>query len=460
MNKEFVELREFLPDLVKELEKRAPYASVLATTSQGINIEVENREQRISQLAPSQGVVLTAFNGEYFEEFATGDLSFDNLFRLSKEFANSISIKKELLKIDPGKELKAHFSTECKVDPTSVPLKEKFEYVKQLHNKLEALDKRIINAQVTYSDEAETKIFANRNRLISQELRRVIVFLILYVSDKERTEFDWDYESGTGGFEIAQIPDERLNNLKDTALRLLSAERISPGMYDVVVDPDISGVLAHESFGHGVELDMFLKGRARAKDYLNRQVASPIVNILDDPSLPGAYGSYFFDDEGQQAEPTYIIRNGIFERGLSDLYSASALKTARTANGRRESFQKKVYARMSNTFFARGNTDKEEMIKEIKKGIYLCRSESGMEDPKDWGIQVIAHFGYEIRDGRFTGRIYSPVGITGYVPDMLMSISAVGSDFELKGSTCGKGWKENIPVSTGGPHLRLRARLG
>jgi TldD protein len=231
-------------------------------------------------------------------------------------------------------------------------------------------------------------------------------------------------------------------------------------MYEVICTPDVSGVIAHEAFGHGVELDMFLKDRARSAQYLGRPIASPLVDILDDPSYAHAYGSYFFDDEGQPATPTHIIRGGVFERGLSDLTSAHGLHVARSANGRRESFERKAYVRMSNTFFAQGSTPMQQMMESVERGVYLQHTSSGMEDPKGWGMQVTSHYGQEIVNGKLTGRVFAPIGITGYVPDILQSVTAVGADFRLSGGTCGKGHKEWVPVSSGGPHLKLKARLG
>ncbi len=102
----------------------------------------------------------------------------------------------------------------------------------------------------------------------------------------------------------------------------------------------------------------------------------------------------------------------------------------------------------------------EQMIGGVDRGVYLSQMSSGMEDPKGWGMQVTSHYGQEILKGKLTGRRFAPVGITGYVPDILQSISAVGDDFALDGGTCGKGHKEWAPVSSGGPHLRLKARLG
>jgi TldD protein len=116
---------------------------------------------------------------------------------------------------------------------------------------------------------------------------------------------------------------------------------------------------------------------------------------------------------------------------------------------------------MTNTFFGRGDTPVADLIAGVERGVYLQGAESGMEDPMGWGIQVTAHYGEEIVNGRLTGKLFAPVGITGYVPDVLKSINAIGSDFELTGgATCGKGHKEFVPVSSGGPHLRTKARLG
>jgi len=115
---------------------------------------------------------------------------------------------------------------------------------------------------------------------------------------------------------------------------------------------------------------------------------------------------------------------------------------------------------MSNTFFAPGDVSPEQMIAGVERGVYLRSATSGMEDPMGWGIQVTALYGEEIVDGALTGKLYSQVGISGYVPDLLSSISAIGNDMRLEAGSCGKGHKEMVGVTAGGPHLRMKARLG
>ena len=171
--------------------------------------------------------------------------------------------------------------------------------------------------------------------------------------------------------------------------------------------------------------------------------------------------SYFFDDDGILASDTTIIENGILKTGISDALSALQLNTKPTGNGRREAFDHKVYTRMTNTFFSAGKDKLEDMIASIKHGYYLCDTNNGMEDPKNWQIQCTAQYALEIEDGKFNGNIYSPVVISGYVPDLLKSISMVSDEVIITGSgMCGKGHKEWVYVADGGPYLKARVKLG
>ena len=151
---------------------------------------------------------------------------------------------------------------------------------------------------------------------------------------------------------------------------------------------------------------------------------------------------------------------GILQTGISDCLSAMELNTEPTGNGRRESYKRKVYTRMTNTFFEKGDSNLETMIKSVKHGYYLCQTNNGMEDPKNWQIQCTASYGLEIKDGKFTGEIVAPVVISGYVVDLLSSISMVSNERKVIGAgMCGKGHKEWVFVSDGGPCLKAEAKL-
>ena len=90
----------------------------------------------------------------------------------------------------------------------------------------------------------------------------------------------------------------------------------------------------------------------------------------------------------------------------------------------------------------------------------MSRAINGMEDPKGWGIQIWCSFAREIKHGHLTGTVYSPIALTGYVPDLLADVSGLSNTIEMASGSCGKGWKEIVPVGSGGPYLRTRCRLG
>ena len=168
-----------------------------------------------------------------------------------------------------------------------------------------------------------------------------------------------------------------------------------------------------------------------------------------------------FDDDGVLAGDTQIIRDGILLTGISDLGSAMQLGTAPTGNGRRESTRRKAYTRMTNTFFEPGKDKLQDMIGSISHGYMLFECNNGMEDPKNWAIQCVAEYGIEIVDGKLTDNYVSPVVMSGYVPDLLGSISMISDDFEIEGAgMCGKGYKEWVRVSDGGPALKVKVKLG
>jgi TldD protein len=453
------ELRTLVQDILKDAEKKFPYAVASIFRNRGSEINLEKKEERLSSARSKFGFVLSLFNGEYFEEFATDNLEKNHITKFCRSAIDEIAVKDIKYEITSDSCGNRSFKTEERVDPDSLSISEKIDIFR--HRRAQILaGKNVINCRIVYSDELSNKEIINSRGILTEELRHIAHSLLVYVSNGRVLKYDYLSVGGTGGFELTRISENDIDQLIANANRLLEAEKIQPDVYDIVATPEISGLIAHEAFGHGVETDMYLKDRARSREYLGKVIASPLVSIVDDPTLQGGYGSYFIDDEGFQAQPTYIIKKGRFVQGLTNRYASSVLNLPPTANGRRESFARKVYTRMSNTFFEPGTTTPSEIIGSVANGIYLIKGLSGMEDPKGWGIQVLVLYGKEIRKGKLTGRIFSPLGITGFVPELLSNISMVGNDFKVDLGICGKGYKEYIPVSSGGPHIKTRVRIG
>ena len=267
--------------------------------------------------------------------------------------------------------------------------------------------------------------------------------------------------SGLGGPEILDGLEGKLAEVAKLMPELLHSERIVPGEYEIITDPGITGLIAHEAFGHGVEMDMFVKERALGAQYLGKRVGSDLVTMHEGALCEESVTAYAFDDEGTLAGDVTEIDRGILVTGISDALSALRLGTKPTGNGKRENFAHKAYARMTNTVFDSGTDSVEDMIASVQHGYLLSGTQSGMEDPKHWGIQCIVAAGYEIKDGKLTGKVVSPVIMTGYVPDLLGNISMASTDRVVEGNGgCGKGYKEWVKVADGGPYLKTKARLG
>jgi len=459
------EIREFLPDMIYRLEECIPYVSALVTQESGTTLRLDSHREIVAERQPRRGIVFSLFNGRFFQEWATDNLNkdflkgkIDDMCRLFKSMKNT----EPRFTVEPGDSIDHHYNSKFEIDPDTIKLTDMVAGCRDQIKRLQKMDKNIINSSINYHDSREYKIFANRNKLLSSSLTTCTFHLVVVGSLNGSVKMNFTGAGGVAGFEVTKLEEENLQELIDDLNLLFKSKPLEPGVYDVISSPQVSGILAHEAFGHGVEADMFVKERALAAQYMNRPIASSLVSMVDDPSLPGLNGHYFFDDEGQLASRTQIIEKGILKHALTDLRSATVLNLPRSANGRRESFERKVYSRMSNTYFDTGESNFDEMLASMEDGLFLKKSSSGMEDPKGWGIQVGISLAREVKKGKFTGNVFSPMTMTGYIPDLLKSITHVGDTlgFMEGGGSCGKGHKEMVRVSAGGPHLRFKVRLG
>ncbi len=457
------ELKHPLKELVADMEKTVPYASALAMESAGERVVVMTRESRVEPLDPSRGVVFTVHTGRHFMEHATGDLSPDGLRRAARELVKLAGFEGVGggITVDPGGPVDEEFSVGETIPNASVSLSDKVNRCTVYRDRLQAMDNRIVNAVSLYAHVSSRELYVNRNKAMFQDIRRGQSVIQAVMREGDETVQLHAGDGHQGGYENSKVPAEKFDELVRDCARILGAPRLKPGLYDCIFSPEFAGITAHECFGHGTETDMFLKGRSRAQEYMGKRVGSELVNMFDSPAEPGEAASFFFDHEGQPASRTQIIRDGVLVSGITDLNSATALGVPRTANGRRESYERKAYARMTNTFFGPGKDSFEDMVKSIDSGYLLTRPSNGMEDPKGWGIQLEGYMAEEIKGGRLTGRVFTPVIVTGYLPDMLDSISMVGDKVTIFGlGYCGKGHKEWVKVTDGGPYMKLKARLG
>lgn len=452
-------------ELVMALKKHFDYVSVLGADVKAKSIQVKRNTSNISAGRDTEcGFVVKMSNGSVFFEYSLDDIAGD-IQALAEKIAAAFSLNAALQGNTIGT---ANLSDEPLVHSFARPHdladyseQQLLDFCKEQCTALLGKSEYLLNALVALNTTEVSKLFVSENRELDQNYSWVNGILVAVY--KENDKVVQVHESAN--YHLIGKVLEELPTLSDGLLRkahmLTLAKPITPGVYDVITDPSITGLIAHEAFGHGVEMDQFVKDRALAKKYVGKYVASPICNMRDGAAAALSAASYFFDDDGVLAGDTRIIRDGILVTGISDLASATELGTPPTGNGRRESTRRKAYSRMTNTFFEPGTDKLEDMIASIRHGYMLFETSNGMEDPKNWAIQCVAQYGIEIVDGKLTENYVSPVVMSGYVPDLLKSISMVSDDFKVIGAgMCGKGYKEWVRVSDGGPALKVKVKLG
>lgn len=463
--------RSRLRELIALLSGKYGYISVLGTDDRGLSYSATPGETRTSEpMWVQRGFVFRAQKDGSVAEYALPMLDPPELENPSPSaLADLVSSRLDSLLGDPSamtypplpdEELKAEYRGNIGEDPFAADPEEVLIRLSSLRQKLTD-GKLVVMAHSRYEFVDVSRIFISPRRELFQSFAWSQAYIFGIARKGEMSKMSYRAVSGRKGLEILSELEESFEDLRAELASLVDAIKIEPGEYEVIFDPDVAGTLAHEAFGHGVETDMFLKGRAKAAEYLGKRVGSDLVTMYDGAAGVDHSGSFLFDDEGRSGTDTKIIDRGILLGGISDSLSALSLGIPLTGNGRRQAYSHKAYARMTNTYFAPGPSRFEDMVASVKKGWLLSRLNAGMEDPRNWGIQLICMVGREIVDGAFTGRVASPVICSGYVPDVLSAIDMVSGDFRLAGSgACGKGHKEYVKVSSGGPYVKTRMRLG
>ena len=454
------EIKDFFSQLVQIMEEKAVYADCLYTSVHEKTINKDKTQIDIDDDADI-GCKLRVFDGKKFIEKGITGFDKEKLTQAALQLKDSVKeINMQLHNVELLKdqeEIDKDFVQEGEIDHTKISLHKKVDFINKLQKRILTFDKRIVNARVMYEELYEVKIFVNHKKRLSQVINGCLILLLPFVQTPTG-EIRYHYKSVfKAGYEATKISDDEIKNVCHMALHMLEAKRITPGKYTCLLTPALSGLLAHESFGHGMEADTMFKGRAKASEYVGKKIAPDNVSIVDNPSYTAKHGSFFFDDEGQITGPTYLIKNGVVNNPITDLYSASRLHVPRSGNARGESYDHKAFARMSNTYFMNGNDDPDEMLKNVEDGYYLHYSSGGMEDPKGWGTQIQGIVAEKIKNGKLTKEFFYEIGLTGFLPTILSNITKVGNKLDIPGTgKCGKGHKEWVRVSEGGSHLLIK----
>jgi len=445
------------PDLAQEilaamLVRGGDFAEVYweHTVSQSLFLE-EGRLERLTG-GEDLGVGLRLVKGGRTYYAHTNSLERDALLQLADKLARgaegaSVQAEELLLREPP-----VRFGVRQPAE--EVETGEKVELLRII-NQTARQAPQVRQVTASYGNTLQEVLIANSLGFMAEDKRsrvRLVVNVIAEADGKIQT----GYESagGVGGFELVATGAEQLAQVaRERAVRMLSAKPAPSGQMTVVMAGEAGGTMVHEACGHGLEADLVQKGLSVYAGKLGQQVASPLITVIDDATLPGRYGSYAFDDEGTFGQRTVLIENGILKSYMYDLDTALKENRESTGNGRRESYRSRPFPRMSNTFIASGETDPDEIIASTEHGLYVTKMGGGQVNTTN------GDFVFEVTEGYLLekGKIGPPVrGATliGNGPQVLSQVDLVGSDSGFSLGVCGKNG-QGVPVGDAQPTLRI-----
>jgi len=341
------------------------------------------------------------------------------------------------------------------LNPVDIPLAEKKELLDEYNSVIWSTPK-LQTSVIGYSDNYRKYLYINSaGSFIEQERADVTLRTTAIATDNGEVQQVGLSLGNRGDFNRIKNLHRQIKEMAQRAVDMLVAPHVKGGEYTVVLDPVLAGVFIHEAFGHLSEADhVYENPRLREIMTIGKKFGCDELNVVDGAAVPGLRGSYTYDDEGVPATRTYLIREGILTGRLHSRETAARMGENLTGNARAISYRFPPIVRMTNTYIEPRSTSFEEMIADIKEGIYARNWYGGTTSMEMFTFS--AGEAYMIRNGKIA-ELLRPVTLTGNVFVTLMNIDAIGNDLDMnEGGGCGKGGQSPLPVSNGSPHIRIQ----
>lgn len=338
------------------------------------------------------------------------------------------------------------------------------EYIKNLDSYIEKKYPDLSNRLVSLNSlEMEKNIITSDGSSLYSMIPRTNIAVQLTLEKNGEPVEVYEVFGGLGQFEdIYSSPSdlyEKIDKIYKYLVDKSEGVYADAGIKDCVLDPQLAGILAHEAIGHTVEADIVLGGSVAA-NCMNKQVASPIVNLVD---FANTYEGetcpipVYIDDEGSRGEDAVIIKDGILRSFMHNKETAQHFGVKSTGNARAYEFSDEPLVRMRNTAILPGRDKLKDMIESIENGYYLIQPNNGQADSTSefmFGVTL----GYEIKNGKL-GKAIKDTTISGVAFDMLKTVTMISDDMTwLNSGMCGK--KQMIPVGMGGPAIKCKINIG
>jgi TldD protein len=362
----------------------------------------------------------------------------------------------------------------------SVPTKEKLTNVDTdtMLNLLQEMDKiaesHKIKTRANFFEahSFQKSIITSEGTNIDSELSMLKFFSVITAKGLLDSEQRWvDLTRSTGWEGTKTWFDEYDDECSRLEIVATQSDNRLKGKVDFVVGPEVVGIICHENAGHPSEGDRIM-GRegAQAGESFWRdlklgesRVGSEHVTILEDPTFPGTGGYYEYDDEGVKARERILIKEGIIHEPLLNREYGVKFGLGSNGSARSSDYDREPIIRMANTYMKPGDYTLEELIEDVKHGIYMLSFTEWNIDDRRYQSKYVGFECYHIENGEVTDTMVRRPVMELTSIGLFSSIDGVSKDlnFDFPG-ICGKSDpSQGVPVYAGGGYLRMRdIRLG
>jgi TldD protein len=385
---------------------------------------------------------------------STNSMDEGHLLGLGRELAAGVGGENGRVKEAPLRVAQYPFSIQ--VSPRDVETERKLALVRSIESMARRMEKRIKQVKVTYKDASQAvKIVGSDGTHVEDNRTQLVLSLLVVGEEKGELQTAYEATGGFCGFEF--LSDEEVETfVRSTVERLsglLGAIEAPRGTKTVILASEAGGTMIHEAIGHGLEADLAMEGLSCYKGMLGQMIGSPIIDVVDDKTVPFKRGTYAFDDEGTPSERTVLVEKGVLKNYLYDRFYAMKYGAVSTGNGRRESFRFKPIARMSNTMILSGTDDPASIIASVDDGLLVRKMGGGQVDTVRGDFVFEIQEGYLIEKGK-VGPMVRNATIMGNGPKVLKDIDMAGTDLGFGIGTCGKDG-QGVPVADAQPTIRI-----
>lgn len=336
--------------------------------------------------------------------------------------------------------------------PTQVPIADKLDYVLQQEREAKETDKRVSSTEIGYTDIVLHKIIANsEGTYVDETVVRSIARAMIFAKEGALRQSGYKAKGDSKGFELFLDGADIGRTAATQAVSLLDAKPAPSGQFDAVLDPSLSGVFAHEAFGHAAEGDAIISGTSILAGKLTQKIGSDAVTIIDDPSLQ-SYGYMAYDDEGIQTRRKVLLERGILQTYLTDVETGSRLGLGSNGSARAQRYDAPPIVRMSNTFFEPGDYAFDELLEGFN-GIYFIGWQYGYTTPTTGMLTFKSREAYAVEHGELRDHLRD-AALSAMTLEVLHNINAIARTLSFDPGTCGKGG-QMTPNTTGGAYMRV-----